>query len=325
MDYKYKNMKILIFNPESKFDYLCASLEEGLRKNNIEVFPLNTSCGFVKYKTDEDFIYKAKECDYIFVIWGKRPLDNQHKYGVHKGDLLDIIDMWDKVIYIDGSEWTFTGHRKEKQLEESILNHNKRKQYPWINEWMFSKCSLYFKRECYDEDVDKGIKPLLFSAFDKNFPKKDYNKDIDLFVCFGQNRTGLRKQIEKYCYQLKEQRKDLNIKIENNLPFDEYLECTARSLISIDAWGGGDCNARLFEIPACKTMLMYQKYNISFPYKFEEGKDAVSFSNMYELKKMLSYYLDHKSKSKEIGVNGYNHLFKYHTTEKRVQQLLFQI
>ena len=99
----------------------------------------------------------------------------------------------------------------------------------------------------------------------------------------------------------------------------------ARSRISIDAWGAGDCNARLWEIVANKSLLLYQKYNILFPNKFQNNKHAGEFSTMEEFKSLFRHYLKEKEESINVANNGYKHLMDFHTAEKRVEKLIDSI
>ena len=317
---------IVIFNPEKQDDYLCLAFSEGLKKLGISCAAVASSNGFNCIHTDDELVDLAKKADYIFVIWGRRPKADKHKYGIYKGHLLDKINLWNKIVYIDGSEWTFDGNLRFGQLMFSFFFPSWRRREPWLNEAIKEKAGRYFKRECYKKDLKSNVKPLLFTALSDYFPS-NYNieKDIDLFVSFGQKKTGLRLFIELYCKWLKYKNQKYKIIIENKLPLDIYKNYLLRSRIAVDAWGGGDCNARFYEILSCKTMLLYQKHRIEHPFEFVDGYQATSFSTFSEFRKKLDFCLINRAFTEEVAIRGYQHLLDYHTAEKRVQQLLDQL
>lgn len=259
--------------------------------------------------SDKEIIELASNADYIFAFWSKKK-DPPPKYF-----LLDEIGRWDKTVFIDGSEWNQTGRRTLFQK----LNGNIRQSEPWINEDIFSKVKLYLKRECYPSDIERGIKPFPFAALSKYFTNNDPVKDIDVFCLFGQNKTGLRQKAEKISNKLKKE--GYNVIVGGSFPFHKYLDLTARSLISIDAWGGGDCNARRWEIHANKSCAFVQKYNITIPNDFTNGVNVVEFTSASELEEKLRYYLRNKDELVSIGKRGYDHLIKYHIPEKRIDYI----
>ena len=61
------------------------------------------------------------------------------------------------------------------------------------------------------------------------------------------------------------------------------------------------------------------------PHEFENGVHAVSFNDMKSFRKKLMWLLEDQVSTYKIGMAGYDHLVEYHTTEKRVKQLLNQI
>ena len=94
------------------------------------------------------------------------------------------------------------------------------------------------------------------------------------------------------------------------------------SWIGIDAWGGGDCCARLWEVLANKTMAMTQKYKIEFPHDFTDGENIVHYETIEEFEKKIRKYLSDKNEIQRISENGYQHLLDYHTSQKRVEYIL---
>ena len=70
-------------------------------------------------------------------------------------NLIDKSNGWDKTIYIDGSEYNYTGFpgKTNEQLDPTFK----------------SKARHYFKRECLKEHIDQGIIPLPFATLDSYF------------------------------------------------------------------------------------------------------------------------------------------------------------
>jgi hypothetical protein len=286
-------MKIAILNPLEKFDYLAHTIIDGLSQTkNVEFKALHLSNGITPENhlpTCKDFLHYAKEADYVFVLWGKLPIDAPQKYGIHNGELLDELNQWHKVVYFDGSEWTSTGHRTPNQIELSKSNPKHRRGEPWVNEEMLAKCLAYFKRECYPEDQKRGIIPISF-GITKDMPPKEiiplHKRPIDIFVCFGHTLTGLRQEVEQFCIALQGTNPHLNICVEKNLDKKTYQYYLQNSKICIDAWGAGDINARFYEIVAAGAICFYQKPNVIFHPK-QDTDYCYFYNSIAELKRKL--------------------------------------
>ena len=78
----------------------------------------------------------------------------------------------------------------------------------------------------------------------------------------------------------------------------------------------------LWEILANNTMAMTQQYNIEFPNDFVDGKSIVKYKTIEEFEMKIRKYLNNKNKIQKISENGYQHLLKYHTAQKRVEYIL---
>ena len=316
-------MKIAAITPYKKSDYLVETVIEGIYKNNIE---LKCSCpGNGVHKEDilsaKDLIEYSKTADYVFAIWGKQK-------GIYPGinyNLVKEINQPQKTIYIDGSEWNCHAQTYSNQVVMAKQNPQLRKGTPWINEDMYSYCNFYFKRECYPEDKKRGIIPLLFGAVDKNFSGYELleDKTIDIFCSFGQVNDGLRLEATQICQKLKTE--GYNVVTESNLDYETFKKYILSSYISIDAWGGGDCCARLWEILANQSCAFMQEYNIVFPNDFTDGENIVKYNTSEELENKLRYYLNNKDKCLKIGQKGYEHLIQHHTSKKRVEYILNKI
>lgn len=316
-------MKIIVIPPNQKLDYLAETVIEGLYKHNITIFSSDSGNGIRNEDvySDDTIISLSKTCDFIFVIWGKKT----SQFPGPKYYLLDKIKDKSKTIYIDGSEWTYTGYPYKNQVQLAKNNYILRRGSEWINEDMYKYCNWYFKRECYNEDKDRGIIPLLFGATKRSFGNYELleDKTIDIFCSFGQLNDGLRKETVDVCNKLKNE--GYNVITDSGYDYEEYKKLITSSYITIDAWGGGDCCIRLWEIFANKSCAFSQKYNINFPDKFTDGDSFVEFTTNVELEDKLRYYLNRKDECIRIGNNGYNHLLKYHTPKKRVKYILNKI
>ena len=101
---------VLVFNPEEKYDYLATTVIKGLQKTCDSVFAVSTSNGATQNVEDGNVERVSKECDLIIVLWGKRPDFHRLPCGVFKGELLEKVNQWHKVVYVDGSEKTASGY-----------------------------------------------------------------------------------------------------------------------------------------------------------------------------------------------------------------------
>lgn len=295
-------MKILVINPNRKEDYLATTIIDGLKKNNFEVYYTGEGNGANNIINDKQFIEHYKDCDYIFAIWGKSIYNGVPEPKFY---LIDQVNGWNKTIYIDGSEYNYTGFpNKTSDLLHPIFK---------------SKSKCYFKRECLPKHLSEGIIPLPFAALDSYFIKEEIEKKIDVFCSYGQTDTGLRKTSVEACNELK----SLGINIKTDYS-NNYLHTVKQSLITIDAFGGGECNARMWQVMANKSCLFAQKYNIVFP-NLIEGKHYVSWTSKEDLKEKINYYLNNKEKLYSMIYNSYDNLVKFHKTESRIKYILEKI
>ena len=307
-------MKIIAITPNQKHDFLAESVIEGLNKLNIQIIATDSGNGIKQIYSDDEILEHAQDANYILAIWGKFTKERPAKYY-----LLDKIKKPEKTIFIDGAEWTYSGHRDYiEQAEESLVNPSRRRGYPWIWEWMHDRVKWHFKRECYPTDVEKyNCIPLPFAGIDSyQYPIK--NKSIDLFCAFGHHSTGLRVEAEEII-QKYQNRGNF---IVGKIPKDKYLNIMSSALSIVDAWGGGDCNARFFEGLANRACMIYQKWNIIMPYPFIDGKNIIEYSTKNELEEKIDYYFPKNiNKIRDMSIKSYEHYFKYHTAERRVKYM----
>jgi|15BtaG_2_1085339.scaffolds.fasta_scaffold00698_6 hypothetical protein len=296
-------MKILAITPNGKHDYLASSILEGLKKYDIELYCTGAGNGDINHIPDEQFKEHYKTCDYIFAIWGKSIYNNVTPPNYY---LIDEVNGWGKTVYIDGSEYNYTGFngKTDIQLDPTFL----------------AKSKYYFKRECLREHMARGVLPLPFCTVDadfKNLPKVD--KDIDVLCAFGQTGTGQRKAAIQASEELKlEGYNIVNSAVSN------YDECMNRSWITIDAFGGGECNARAFQVMANHSLLFMEKYNIVIP-NLTDTEHYVSWDNGEDLKNKIRTYLDNRKKLGILTNNSYTNIIEHHTSKKRVEYIFNHI
>ena len=306
-------MKIVAITPDRKFDSVAPLVIEGLRDLGHRVIASDCGNGIKKSYSDEEIVSHAKNADYIFVLWGKVRGNRPPKYY-----LLDRINRPEITAYVDGSEWTCTGYcdRDKKiiapwshgdkislQMYEAKLDPSRCKGNPWINEKMFSYCNWYL-----------GCLKQYFGNF------KNIEKDIDIFCSYGHLYTGLRFETYEICKKLSDE--GYNVVFSNKMDHEKYLKTIARSRISVSAWGAGNSCMRLWESMANKTLCFRQKTQILFPNEPEDGKHCVVYETPEEFEKKIRHYLKINEECVRIGLEGYNHVLKYHTGIPKVLSML---
>ena len=314
-------MKIITILPNGVKDTIARLIMDGIQNTeNIDLIKFDYSD---KKYSEEEIKEHSKTADYIFVFWCKYQYRYVDKSYTH--NLLDKINCIDKVVYIDGSEYNSTGHSNPSnqgvlaKQDTSLLRGE-----PWIDEEMYKRCKWYFKRETYEEDLQRNIIPLLVGAESSYFESEkkwwDSKKQYDVFCSFGHTSTGLRQETQDICSKLKSE--GYNIIIGSGFPYQKYIDYIIQSHIGISAWGAGNSCRRMWEMLSNKTCCFVQKKEILFPNKFEDGISYVEYSTQKEFEEKLRYYLDNKDKCIEIGKRGYEHIKKYHTGSKRLEYMI---
>lgn len=294
-------MKILVINP-IKEDYLATGIIEGFKKTNHEIYYTDKGNGVNETIDDQQFISHAKNCDYIFAIWGKSKFNGVREPKFY---LIDRVNGWHKTVYIDGSEYNYTGF--PGKINEQL------------NPIFKEKAKYYFKRECLPVHVKEGIIPLPFAVLDSYCNNTFFNKEIDVLCSYGQIDTGMRKESILVCKELK--KLGFNIKTES---MSDYYNTLKKTFITVDAFGGGECNARMWQIMANKSCLFAQKYNIVIP-NLKDGVHYISWNSKEELKDKIVYYLNNKSELEKIIHDSYENIISNHTSKKRVDYIFDSI
>lgn len=320
-------MKIIAITPDQKLDAVCSVIIEGMNDYGVDVIASDFGNSVQKVYSDDDIVHHAKDADYIFAFFGKIRGNRSPKYY-----LLDRINRPEVTAYIDGSEWTATGYpdssdtvdapwgRVNKQVYEAKLKPERCKGTPWFNEKMLAYCRWYFKRECYPEDLDRGVIPLLIGCQKKFFGNYDLQKDIDVLCSFGQLNNGFRYEIYNFCNKLKHQ--GYNVVVVNNLKYDSYLQHITRSYISVSSWGAGNSCMRLYENMANGSCCFAQRTHTIFVDKPDDGIHYIEYSNMNEFEEKIYKMLNSKEKCVEIGIKGKEFIHRKHSGRARFEYML---
>jgi len=316
-------MIIGCITPDGKQDYLAELVIEGFRARGDILVASDLSNGILasEVMSDDKFVKLSPQFDMLLVFFGKVRGNRPPKW--HLLDQMKNVSR-DRIVYIDGSEWTCTGWEANNQSRDSLLDPSKRRGEPWLNEPMLKRAGHYFKRETYQQDRLRGVVPLPFGLFDRHVLPESH-KDIDLFCSFGHTRTGLRKNLIEACTQLQKLRPDMNIVVGSGYSRHQFSDMMSRSRIAVDAWGGGDCCDRFWEAIGARTCCLYQRYNIEMPFPFTDWIHAVSFSDMGEFSKCANLLLDNPDLTKQIGYAGLEHAGYYHTSFKRANSIMQKV
>ena len=319
-------------------EYLQYEILKGLYKRNIEIItsePLNNIVSKMsKFNishppinqpvyTDDEIIEHAKDADYIFVFWNKHEKPQGGSVG-GKMYLVDRINIPEKTVIIDGSEWSSSGFAYPHQPWKDFNNYEK--GTPWIWYYMRDRSKWYFKRETFPEDVhEHKIIPLSYPCrledrrdISDNITSKEY----DMLCLFGHKSTGLRSEVMNKSNELKRTHTNNKFYIADSLPREKYLDISSNSKMVVDAWGGGsNCTVRRNEIIMNSTVIIGQKWEIINPYDYVEGEHIINWKTIKEFEEKVDYYINKPELLIQMGKNAYQHALKYHTTEKRIEYI----
>lgn len=190
---------------------------------------------------------------------------------------------------------------------------------------------IVFKRELIEEV--EGVYPLQFSSAVPYLEEKfdDQNKTLDLFCVFGYTHE-LRRQIVDFLIDKKITESayySLDIpelyragKYSGMLPYKEYIKRIAASKIAVCARGHGRDTVRYWEIPSFETLFLVKDPELIIPNNFTNGVNCVNFDNLGDLEDKIRYYLSHDDERIKIAKAGKEHLYAYHSNEKRAEYFL---
>jgi len=291
-------MRILAITPHLLYDYLAGTVIEGLQKLDVELLCTDAGNNAINTITDEEFVAYYPTADYILAFTSSKQTPPP------RFCLIDTVQGWQKTAYIDGSE----------------VNPAFRLRYSdtLLHPLFLDKARWYFRRECMPEHQAQGVIPLPFGAVDADFGNHEHaEKDIDVLCGFpGGVGCGLR--AEAVCAVREFAAEGYRVIAS---PVSDYFKHIARSWITVEAYGAGECNARAWQIMANKSAMFAQKYNIVIP-NLEADRHYVEWSSGEELKAKIREWLADKNGLRELIDESYANLLQYHTSEARARYLL---
>ncbi len=177
--------------------------------------------------------------------------------------------------------------------------------------------TVYFKREMLHQ-VDYGpwAYPLPFAYLDARVPDLvALPRETPVFWA-GVRNFGTRRYYLEGLEQL------LGKPFPNNLSQQEYAQALLNARIGINLAGAGFDTVRYWELPAHGTMMLSERLPIRIPHNFEDGKDALFFSDVWELTECLEHCLAHPEECSRIALSGRERLLRHHTASARALQCL---
>ena len=103
----------------------------------------------------------------------------------------------------------------------------------------------------------------------------------------------------------------------------EYYALLGRSKMALSIRGGGFDTLRYWEVVASGALLLSEQPDIEIPNNFSHGQQALFCrSDLSDLPELVRYYASHDAERESIARAGYEHLLRFHTCERRAEQLL---
>ncbi len=103
----------------------------------------------------------------------------------------------------------------------------------------------------------------------------------------------------------------------------EYYKLLGRSKMGLSIRGGGFDTLRYWEIVACKVLLVSEQPDIVIPNNFEHRKHVIFCRpDLTDLVDLVRMYAHEDTIREEMVNSAYHHLLKFHTCERRAEQLL---
>ena len=104
----------------------------------------------------------------------------------------------------------------------------------------------------------------------------------------------------------------------------DYYRQIATSKVALSFRGGGVTPPpRYYEIVACRALLISDPPETVIPNNFEQGRHAVFCrGDLRDLADLVRYYVSNDAEREAMVSEGYHHLLKYHTCERRADYFL---
>jgi len=253
----------------------------------------------------DQFVNFAKSADLIFLIWGKDGTDLA---------LAELINCWDKTIYLDGSE-VGKNLRYDFKIQRDILAGTYQ-QAGCINQELLAKCAGYFRRE---KPYWSGIEALPFGIETRylSFKPTDLVKDIDFFCIFGQDEYPLmrryaREFVKKYCAE-----NGFTCATAPTNNQTEFYQLLARSKVGV--------SIRFWEILGNNSLLLTEKIDI-----FEPDSQKLVYRRIYQFSNLFDFQTQLEKigaflRTDYLGLDlgpEYESILADHSTSARVRQII---
>ncbi len=103
----------------------------------------------------------------------------------------------------------------------------------------------------------------------------------------------------------------------------EYYALLGRSKMALSIRGGGFDTLRYWEVVASGALLISEQPDIEIPNNFAHGQQALFCRpDLSDLPELVRYYASRDVERESIARAGYEHLLRFHTCERRAEQLL---
>jgi hypothetical protein len=311
------------YTPNTIIDGLLALEKEGKVTFFItENYPCPYDIEMYSLPTPE-FIERAKSADLILLLYGKNTTQK---------NIAEQIGEWQKIIYIDGSELG-GDKRYDAEIQEQVLRGTFTENGK-IDEDLFSKCALYFRRE---KPYRHSIIPLPYGIESRYiFYTQGQKKDIDFTCVFGQEeypqlRRQVRGELELFCEKegfVCHTQKTKGFTFDDHTKQagrDEYYDILARTKVGISVGGGGFDTARFWEILGNNCDLLTETIDI-----FEPNHPLNNYKRIHQFADLEGF----KEKLKTVGdflrtkydatdrIPEYVDIMKNHSTRARILSIL---
>lgn len=111
---------------------------------------------------------------------------------------------------------------------------------------------------------------------------------------------------------------------KNGLEGDENGEFFRRGKMIFQQARWGEITRRIFEGMGCRKLVFtdYLHPDTGIYGLFQQREDIIYYGDANECIQLMNYFLEHDEEREEIANNGYEKILKYHSSEKRAQELL---
>jgi hypothetical protein len=143
------------------------------------------------------------------------------------------------------------------------------------------------------------------------------NRKINLVSSFGntwETRRIVQQKVEQVCSSISINNNDPFFAILNGYSINDLFDAK----ISISMRGSGRDTERYWDMPAAgATMICDGTMGCIHPFPFVNNETALFYKDLNELEKSIRYLVSNDDERIRIGINGHNHIKKYHSVEAR--------